>query len=117
MHTGGAFDVDILDKTAAIPRTEEEMKLPYKDPENEKRLLSQDVADTQRQTQEVLAALVWESAEEPDLGYSFTCFRGDMAVGIPTSRNRLSTPTAVIRTIDPLPGTRSAGKSLSHPER
>ena len=36
MHTGGAFDVDILDKTAAIPRTEEEMKLPYKDPERQR---------------------------------------------------------------------------------
>src|SRR5829696_3644809 len=36
-------------------------------PENETRLLSLSVADTQQQTREVLAALARESAEEPDL--------------------------------------------------
>ena len=36
-------------------------------PENETRLLSLSVADTQQQTQEVLAALACESAEEPDI--------------------------------------------------
>jgi len=36
-------------------------------PENETRLLSLSVADTQQQTREVLAALACESAEEPDI--------------------------------------------------
>jgi hypothetical protein len=37
-------------------------------PENETRLLSLSVADTQEQTRDVLAALARETAEEPDLG-------------------------------------------------
>src|ERR687885_203915 len=36
--------------------------------ENETRLLSFSIADTQEQTREVLAALAREAAEEPDLG-------------------------------------------------